>query len=201
MKMTFRFNSNLHSYIEFDQERNINMKQVKWFERKFEFSEQQNIFPSLIERLNGTPIRLTHKLSQIQTEFYTVKIENSWSILENIGHLIDLEQLWQGRLEDILNGKKELRPADLENKLTDLANHNNRDFETLLKSFSNIREKTISKIGNLTEADIFKYALHPRLKTPMRVMDLFLFVAEHDDHHLARITEIDRILSAKKKFD
>ncbi len=24
----------------------------------------------------------------------------------------------------------------------------------------------------------------------MRTMDLYLFVAEHDDHHLARITEL-----------
>jgi hypothetical protein len=37
-------------------------------------------------------------------------------------------------------------------------------------------------------------ALHPRLKTPMRIIDLFLFVAEHDDHHLARITELARLI-------
>jgi len=28
----------------------------------------------------------------------------------------------------------------------------------------------------------------------MRTMDLFLFVAEHDDHHLARVTELVKIL-------
>ena len=28
----------------------------------------------------------------------------------------------------------------------------------------------------------------------MRTIDLFIFVAEHDDHHLARITEIVRTL-------
>lgn len=31
----------------------------------------------------------------------------------------------------------------------------------------------------------------------MRTMDLFLFVAEHDDHHLARITELMEILKQK----
>jgi len=30
-------------------------------------------------------------------------------------------------------------------------------------------------------------ALHPRLGTPLRLIDHALFVAEHDDHHLARI--------------
>jgi hypothetical protein len=34
--------------------------------------------------------------------------------------------------------------------------------------------------------------LHPRLNQPMRVVDLLFFVAEHDDYHLARISELIR---------
>jgi hypothetical protein len=30
----------------------------------------------------------------------------------------------------------------------------------------------------------------------MTVVDLFFFVAEHDDHHLARITEMARAVAA-----
>ena len=171
------------------------MKQIKWFDRKFNFPDNQNIFPSIIGRLSGTPLRLNDKISRIPVEHLTIKIEESWSILENIGHLVDLEPLWQGRLEDILNNAKELRPADLQNRKTDLANHNSREVGSLLKEFSEIRKETLKKLETLTEEDIFKSALHPRLKTPMRTMDLFLFVAEHDDHHLARITEINKILS------
>jgi hypothetical protein len=55
--------------------------------------------------------------------------------------------------------------------------------------------QTIAMIENLNEEQIFKSALHPRLKIPMRTMDLFLFVAEHDDYHLARITELARLLN------
>ena len=33
-------------------------------------------------------------------------------------------------------------------------------------------------------------ARHPRLGTPMRLIDIAFFTAEHDDHHLARITEM-----------
>ena len=32
--------------------------------------------------------------------------------------------------------------------------------------------------------------LHPRLQQPMRLVDHLCFVAEHDDHHLARIWEL-----------
>ena len=50
----------------------------------------------------------------------------------------------------------------------------------------------------VSEKDVFKYALHPRLKTPVRIMDLFLFVAEHDDHHMVRIPEINKLLTMNK---
>ncbi len=40
------------------------------------------------------------------------------------------------------------------------------------------------------EAAAVRSALHPRLGTPMRLIDLALFTAEHDDHHLAAITAL-----------
>ena len=102
------------------------MKQIKWFDRKFNFSFDQNIFPSLIERLEATPLILKNKTHKISKKHLTTRDNKKWSIQENIGHLIDLEPIWQGRLDDILNNKVELRPADLENKKTDLANHNEK---------------------------------------------------------------------------
>ena len=169
------------------------MKQTKWFDRKFDFSKAENIFPSLLERLAGTPARLEEKLKTIPSAILEKKPDNTWSIKENIGHLTDLEPLWQGRLEDIKNGEKELRPTDLANRKTDEANHNSKSIELLLREFREIRNKTLLMLQDIDEETIFKSALHPRLKTPMRTMDLFLFVAEHDDHHLARITEIRKI--------
>lgn len=171
------------------------MKKVKWFERSFDFSKDQNIFPSIIERLKGTPARLEEKFKFIPAEILETKVDNTWSIKENVGHLIDLETLWQGRLEDIKNGEIEMRPTDLANRKTDEANHNAQHIEKLLRDFRKIREHTVALIENLDEETIFKSALHPRLKTPMRTMDLFLFVAEHDDHHLARITELVKLLN------
>ena len=174
------------------------MKQVKWFERSFNFNAEQNIFPSIIERLRGTPARLEEKMRSIPRDILTIKPDNTWSIKENIGHLIDLEPLWQGRLEDIINGEKELRPTDLANRKTDEANHNAKSLEGLLSSFRKIRVRTVAMLEKIDEQTIYRSALHPRLKTPMNTMTLFLFVAEHDDHHLARITEILKMLDIDK---
>jgi uncharacterized damage-inducible protein DinB len=166
------------------------MEQTKWFDRKFDFNFTQNIFPSIMERLRGTPSRLEEKTRTIPIELLTVKINKNWSIKENIGHLIDLEPLWMGRLDDILNKENYLRATDLNNTKTDQANHNARDLDDVLVDFKKIRTNTVSKLERLTVDQIYQMALHPRLKTPMRTMDLFLFVAEHDDHHLIKINEI-----------
>ena len=171
------------------------MTKVKWFERSFDFSKDQNIFPSIIERLKGTPARLEEKFKFIPPEILETKVDHTWSIKDNVGHLTDLEPLWQGRLEDIKSGEIEMRPTDLANRKTDEANHNAQSIGELLGDFRAIRQRTVTLMGNLDEEMIFKSALHPRLKTPMRTMDLFLFVAEHDDHHLARVTELVKLLS------
>ena len=163
------------------------MERTKWFDRKFDFGFTQNIFPSVIERLRGTPVRLEEKLKNISNDLANAKLNGDWSVKENIGHLIDLEPLWMGRLEDILNEKTDLRPADLTNAKTNEANHNDRSVKQLLDEFRSVRAMTTKKIELLSVEQIYMSALHPRLKTPMRTMDHFLFVAEHDDHHLVTI--------------
>lgn len=170
------------------------MKQVDWFARKFDFTSQQQVFPALLERLVGTPGRIEKKLQRIDAALYPVKADGKWSILEHVGHMADLEPLWQGRLEDILAGREELRPTDLSNRKTDEANHNARGAAALVHAFTALRETTIARLEALTEDQLFLSSLHPRLRTPMRTVDLFLFVAEHDDHHLAKMTEIHRML-------
>lgn len=169
------------------------MKQEKWFDRSFNFENNQNIFPSILERLSGTPIRLEEKVQGVSENILTFSLDNTWTIKENIGHLIDLEPLWQGRLDDIINGQSEFRTTDLQNSKTHLANHNTTWLQELLSEFRKIRQQTITALQSINEETVFKSALHPRLKTPMRTMDLFVFVAEHDDHHLARITELLKV--------
>ena len=83
-----------------------------------------------------------------------------------------------------------MRAADLGNSLTNDANHNSRLWQDLLERFESLRNITIHRLQNLKEEDTVKTSLHPRLKTPMRAQDLFTFVAEHDDHHLATMTAL-----------
>lgn len=170
------------------------MEQVKWFDRSFDFTITQNIFPEILERLGGTPARLEEKLASLSQIVLTRKPGDAWSIQEHLGHLSDLEPLWQQRFEDIVTGQEFLRPTDLQNRKTDLAGHNDRSVTDLLRAFREVRGKTLALLADIDEKTIFRSALHPRLRTPMRTMDHFLFVAEHDDHHLARMSELAKLV-------
>ncbi|MCW3465224.1 DinB family protein [Chitinophaga nivalis] len=163
------------------------MKQTAWFNRKFPLIEDNGVFPSILERLAGTAARVEEIVRQLPPAILTRKRDEKWTIQEEIGHLSDMEPLWTGRFDDFINGATELTVADLTNRKTHEANHNATAITVLLQQFREQRAAMVSKLRGLEEVQLEKTALHPRLKTPMRVIDLAYFVAEHDDHHLAAI--------------
>lgn len=166
------------------------MKRTEWFKREFPAIEDNGILPSIIERLSGTPARAEEITSKLNPALLTLKPERKWTIKEEIGHLSDLEPLWLGRLDDLANGSAELRVADLTNQKTHTANHDATEIKVLLQRFREQRQRLVNKLMNLNEEQLANTSLHPRLKTPMRIIDLAYFVAEHDDHHLASIREM-----------
>ncbi len=167
------------------------MSQVPiWFERKFEFSFPVELHPNLSARLRGTPARLEEALRGRTREILIRKAQEKWSAQEHAGHLVDLEPLWLARVEDYVAGSGELSVTDLQNRKTDQANYNARPLEQILSEFRAARERLLKRVGELDASLFARAILHPRLKTPMRLVDHLYFVAEHDDHHLARIWEL-----------
>jgi uncharacterized damage-inducible protein DinB len=164
--------------------------QREWFNRQFELGLPPEAIAEIIERLRGTPARLEERLQEPSPRVLIERHEGRWSIQENAGHLLDLEPLWDGRLDDLLAGAPELRSTDLRNRKTDEANHNSRQCEEILAAFRKSRKQIVRRLEALDDSQLVATALHPRLHQPMTVVDLFFFVAEHDDHHLARITRI-----------
>jgi uncharacterized damage-inducible protein DinB len=161
-----------------------------WFERKFESSFPVELLPNLCARLRGTPARLEEVLGGRAHTILIGKAQLKWSAQENAGHLLDLEPLWLTRVGDYVAARDQLTVADLKNRKTDEANHNARPLDRILSEFRAARETLLKRVDEL-DASLFSRAIpHPRLKTPMRLVDHLYFVAEHDDHHLARIWEL-----------
>lgn len=146
----------------------------------------------ILERLRGTPARLEERLAGRSVAVLTRRLGETWSIQENAGHLLDLEPLWLQRADDLLNRRPALAPADLQNRKTHEANHNAASLDALLKGFRRARGVFLSRLDEAAEGVLAHTAPHPRLRTPMNLVDHAYFVAEHDDYHLARISELLR---------
>ena len=86
---------------------------TKWIERKFDFTFPLGLFPCILERLRGTPARLFEMTGSMPDEIAGKKMNDGWSIKEHIGHLSDLEELHEGRIDDFLSGLKTLCAADM----------------------------------------------------------------------------------------
>jgi hypothetical protein len=161
-----------------------------WFERKFDLSFPAEQFPNICVRLRGTPARLEEMLRGVPHEILVRKSGEKWSAQEHAGHLLDLEPLWLSRVDDFLGDGDTLTVADLGNRKTHEAGHNNRPLPDILSEFRAARLRLLDRVGTFQPAQFSRSKLHPRLKQPMGLVDHLYFVAEHDDHHLATIWEM-----------
>ncbi len=171
------------------------MPKWPWIDRKFSFDFPPSKFPDLLERWRGTPARLVDRVAGLSRDVLTRRTGEGWSIQENVGHLLDLEYLPAERIEQILSGEPELIAADMTNRKTHEASHNEAKIDDLLRAFRTARLETVRRLESLDESDWARSALHPRLKQPMRIVDIVYFDSEHDDYHLGRIGELIRAMT------
>jgi uncharacterized damage-inducible protein DinB len=166
------------------------MDLTRWVERRFNFDFPPGLYPALVERITGTPARLEELVSGLGKETLVKRDGSAWSIQEHAGHLIDLDELHEKRLNQFIAGMNVLLPADMANKKTYLENHNKKDVKDILKKFRSVRTHFVEKLSGVDDFTIIRTAIHPRLNKEMRLVDMIYFIAEHDDHHLAIIRRL-----------
>ena len=162
-----------------------------WFERSFHFDFSVGLFPAIFSRLEGSLFRLSAILQNADDEYCSYS-KTGWSVKEHVGHLYDLEELWLKRVNDFLENKVMLTVADLNNTKTKEAWHNEKSLEQLMQSFIIERQKMLETIYSFDASVLSCTSTHPRLHQPMRLIDSLYFVAEHDDHHIAAISDLLR---------
>ena len=167
------------------------IQQTPWFHRSFHFDFPVGLFPVIFSRLEGSIFRLYSLLSNADDELCSYNA-NGWSVKEHVGHLFDLEELWWKRLQDFQQGRAVLTTADLTNKKTKEAGHNEKLLEKLVEQFTFERQKILETVYGFDETLLLRTSVHPRLKQPMRLIDSLYFVAEHDDHHISAISNLLR---------
>jgi hypothetical protein len=171
-------------------------EQIKWTDRRFDFTFPAGLYPEMIERVRGTPARLEDRIRSLPEGVPQRRDGEKWSIQENAGHLLDLESLVMERLNQYLAGATELHAADMSNRKTHEANYNSVPVASILSDFRKQRMRIVARLDGLDAEMFVRSALHPRLAVPMRLVDMVFFQAEHDDYHLARISELARLFAS-----
>jgi hypothetical protein len=165
-----------------------------WAARTFEFSFPVEWHAEVVERLRGVPARVTAKVNALGEERCRAKPDSGWSVIENVGHLLDLDVLTERRIGNFMDGAPVMEAADMSNVGTQAARYHEQPVTETLNRFVFMRLSLVESLGTLTLADYERESLHPRLKMPMRLVDLLAFISHHDDYHLARMTHLMRLL-------
>jgi len=181
------------------------MESNKWFDREFDLNFGGERYAAIYDQLKSAPGRLrqavvgggqmagsTPNADGLPEEVLVRKPDGKWSIKEQVGHLFTMEPLWRVRFLDIKDRKPVLTTADLNNTATTEAGFNSWSIGTLLEKFATQRAETIRLLDGIDALDPDATSLHPRLKQPMRVIDLAYFVSEHDNHHIEIVKKMVR---------
>jgi hypothetical protein len=168
------------------------INRTEWIKRQFTFGLPFGMYGNVVERVRGTPPRLEDLTRGLSPEVLTRRDGDKWSIQEQAGHLLDIGELEMKRLDEFEAPRDVLSAADMSNRLTHEADHNGNSLENILSAFRKERTAFVARLDSYDEEFVSRTALHPRLKIQIRAIDLAFFIAEHDDHHLARISELKR---------
>ena len=161
-----------------------------WAQRKFSFVHPPWMLADFVERLRGVLPRLDALLVGLDDSRARLQLEGKWSIAQNIGHLSDVEELWQERLEDLKAGRKTYAPA-VGSRFQELAKrHQERSVAETFREFKARRSRLVEALALASPELQTSSAFHERLQVPMRLVDCAQFYAEHDDHHLIRIRRL-----------
>ena len=167
------------------------MKKLEWFERQFVFGLHVGMLPFYLERLEGTIARIETKVAGFSEEVLSNKLDGKWSIKQNIGHLAEVDEIANKRIEEMIAGISPMSPAVFEPR----GDYNAQPVKEVIAYFRMNRWKNLERYKKIADQELERSSLHPRLKVQMNPVDLAYFDAEHDDHHLVRINEILKQLS------
>lgn len=163
-----------------------------WTGRTFAFDYPVERIGVFLSRVRGAGSRIRAATRGLTPAQLAARQGDRWSIQEHVGHLFDLDGLHLRRIEELRAGAERLTAADMDNKATWDADYNERSFDDVFDTFTGRRNELLRRLADMDVEALGQTALHPRLETPMRAVDIAFFCAEHDDNHIATIEAIAR---------
>ncbi len=142
---------------------------------------------ALLERLAGAPAALAEALKGVADETLRRRsADGKWSMIENAGHVRDIERVYQSRFPQMVFGDK---PAFwmLDNGAAAAAlKYAEADPADVVKEFRRLREDTVSFLRALPHEGWKKTGIHPEAGE-ITVEQLADRLAKHDANHIGKI--------------
>ena len=166
------------------------MRLTPWSERRLDYGRDDLELPILVERLRGTPSRVLELFRGRPVERLTMHLHGRWCALEHVAHLIELQDHFERRLDDLCALRPEVGVIDLTGQEVRLRAQCRRSPGDVLEEFRLKRMAFVERVQEL-EAPVHRHvARHPCEGRPYRTVDMLHWIAEHDDHHLASIRSL-----------
>ena len=143
----------------------------------------------LLERVRGTSARIAAMFARQPVENLHLQVVGKWSVLEHVGHLITLQDRFEGRATDFEQRRSSLCDINLADQQAILQGHRLRSVGDVLEEFRLKRLAFASRVQRFHQSVLEHVAYHPCQNVRMRPVDMLLWIAEHDDHHLASIRQ------------
>lgn len=166
------------------------MRITPWSDRELAFGKGLDELPVLLERVNGTAARLVQLTAHVPRERLHLRPFGRWSVAEHIGHLIYLQDRLDERVDDFAARRPELCWIDLSHQGPVVESHRNQDLGDLIEEFRLKRDYFVRRVKELDPGAVRHRAVNRCRGVSMTIVDTVLYVADHDDHHLASMRSI-----------
>jgi hypothetical protein len=162
-------------------------------ERNYMEGEQTSLreYQELVNDIENMPLIIQELLADVsESDLRARPLDGSWSILEHICHLRDIEQAgYRVRIDQMLNEKSPLL-ADLDgDRLAQERDYINQDFGAALEDFVDTRAINVRAIRDLSSHQLSKQAMFENVG-PINFLELLIKLREHDRSHIDELTQL-----------
>jgi hypothetical protein len=147
-----------------------------------------NAFVAHIEQLRAFPAQLQAVVASLNDMQLRFKPANEWSVIENIGHLIDIDELYVGRVDRILAEERPAFPRFEPDPIVAAKGYQQMNGHDVLQQFITTRQATIDGLSTIEPDELDRAGMHA-VYGEMTLRRLVEQLANHDQKHLVQIHE------------
>ena len=113
--------------------------------------------------------------------------DKEWSILENIGHLIDIDRLYVERVDLILSSERpQFAPFNPDEQVS-AGNYQTMSLAELMATYSELRQATVAGLSTIAPDELTRVGIHARFGE-ITVARLVEILANHDEVHYTQMS-------------